>query len=155
MIAWSSMLVERLQIHHLSERVSGELHISDSSLWLPDTTLAAPPAQPFQDKPSCGAWTRSMLLRGDRDSSTLEILPLFCVLPPKQVAGSSVSEGQNEKDGAGASFLSSPLILLCCVGNTRYLMENGHHCLMQMKQKGKLAEWGLMLLGAALWLPHS
>lgn len=69
MIAWSSMVVG-LHIHHLPKRMSGELHISNSSLWLPGTTWAAPLAQPLQDKPSCGACTRSLLLRGDSGTST-------------------------------------------------------------------------------------
>lgn len=53
-----------------------------------------------------------------------------------QVAGGSISEGQNEKEEVSASFLSSPLICPCYI----YLMENRHHCLMQVKQNGKLAE---------------
>lgn len=70
MIAWSSMLVEGLQIHHLPKRMSRELHVSDSSLRLPGTTWAAAQAQPFQNKPSCRAWTRSLLVRGDGGTST-------------------------------------------------------------------------------------
>lgn len=122
MIAWSSMLVCGLKFIIGQRAFLRKLYVSDSSLWLPGTTWAAPLTQPFQ-KTSCRAWKRSLLLRWDIGTSTWNFTFVLHPSLPIHIAVGSKSAGQNEEEPR-ASFLSSPLIWLCCV----YLLENGHLC---------------------------